>query len=45
MTELKLKKPRFIYKESIVNPLNEFEPNYNKKEDYIFLVTIDLLKF
>ena len=34
----------FIYKESIVYTLIEFEPIYNKKI-YFFLVAIDLLKF
>ena len=27
----------FIYKENIVYPLTELEPNYNKKEDLFFL--------
>ena len=31
------KKTTFIYKESIVYPLVEFESNYNKKEDLLFL--------
>ena len=30
-------KNAFLYKESIVYPLIEFEPNYNKKEDLFFL--------
>ena len=30
-------KNAFLYKESIVYPLVEFEPNYNKKEDLFFL--------
>ena len=33
----KSKKNIFLYKESIVYPLVEFEPNYNNKEDLIFL--------
>ena len=37
------KKNVFPYKESIVYPLVEFEPDYNKI--YFFLVTINLLKF
>ena len=32
-----VKKNFFLYKESIVYPLIEFEPNYNKKEDLFFL--------
>ena len=31
------KKNVFLNKESIVHPLLEFEPNYNKKEDLFFL--------
>ena len=31
------KKTTFIYKESIVYPLVEFESNYSKKEDLLFL--------
>ena len=37
------KKNVFPYKKSIVYPLVEFEPDYNKI--YFFLVTINLLKF
>ena len=33
----KSKKNIFLYKESIVYQLVEFEPNYNNKEDLIFL--------
>ena len=33
----KSKKNVFLYKESIVYPLVEFESNYNKKEDLFFL--------
>ena len=33
----KVKKNVFIYKESIVYPLVEFESNCSKKEDQIFL--------
>ena len=36
-----VKKNVFLYKESVVYPLVQFEPNYNQ----IFLVTINLLKF
>ena len=32
-----VKKNVFLYKESIVYPLLEFEPNYNKKVDLFFL--------
>ena len=39
------KKNIFVYKESIVYLLAEFEPNYSKKKIYFFSVTIDLLKF
>ena len=39
------KKIFFLYKESIVYPLVEFETNYNKKKIYFFLVKINLLKF
>ena len=36
----------FIYEESIVYWLVQFESNYNNKEDLLFLIkTIDLLKF
>ena len=44
------KKNIFIYRESIVNPLTEFEPNYNKKDllflsNNIFIEVLNCVKF
>ena len=33
----KKKKKKIIHEESIVHPLIEFEPNYNRKHDLFFL--------
>ena len=44
------KKNTFICRESIVNPLTEFEPNYNKKDLFflsnnIFIEVLNCVKF